>query len=210
MPIIQKSNILKEVHYLVWHIVENEHELWRGLHLPKGDSAKIQGFTNVNRRREMLATRQCLKVFFGEQMPEIAYLPNGCPVLNNGYHISVSHTRNLAAIAVSKIHTVGIDIEIRRDRIARIAGKFVNEQEEKFVPTEGRSDYLLALWGAKECVVKLTRNRRLDFKNAIQVSPFALRGKEGFTEVRYHNAEEHRAKLYFQRNDNYFLTLAYQ
>lgn len=210
MPIIEKSSILNDLHFVVWHITEREVELWQNLHLPKGDSAKIQGFTNINRRREMLATRQCLRAFFGNNMPAITYLSNGCPLLSNGYHLSVSHTRELAAIALCKNGPVGIDIEIRRDRIARIARKFVNEREEQFLTEEQRMDYLLALWGAKESVVKLSRNRRLDFKQAIEVQPFEINGKECRAEVWYRNPEEHRAQLYFQINDNYILTLAYQ
>lgn len=66
--------------------------------------------------------------------------------------ISVSHSRLLAAVALSRDISVGIDIEQPRPRLSDIAHKFLAPGEQG-----GDLPHLLKLWTAKEAVFKAAR-----------------------------------------------------
>ena len=84
----------------------------------------------------------------------LAHTYEGAPrlVFDNGNiapHISVSHSRLLAAVAMSSNIAIGIDIEQPRQRLSDIAPKFLAPGEQG-----GDTNRLLKLWTAKEAVFK--------------------------------------------------------
>jgi len=69
----------------------------------------------------------------------------------------------------------GIDIELQRDKIARIANKFI-DCEVDFTKTEA-PDYirkLTVIWGAKEAIFKIQNEKGISFKDHIAVFPFEM------------------------------------
>ena len=61
---------------------------------------------------------------------DLFYTEDGKPHLKDGQEISITHSHNFSAIIISNT-PVGIDIEKKRDKIIRIASKFVGIEKEK-------------------------------------------------------------------------------
>lgn len=206
MPLYIRKEFVKDVHLLVWHITESEDYLRGEISLHPGDRQKLQGIMNPGRRKEVIATRLCLSKFF-EEYPALSYDDNGCPALNNGYHLSISHTKHFAAVALSKQHRLGVDIETRSERIGRIERRFTNELEQSYIPEKEKADYLTAIWGAKEAIVKIQNNRKIDFRNQLEVEKFDF--ENCLALARYKGTTKQEIQLKFERKDNLMITLAW-
>lgn len=206
MPLYIRKEFVKDVHLLVWHITESEDYLRGEISLHPGDMQKLQGIIHPARRKEVIATRLCISHFF-QEYPELSYDENGCPALNNDYHLSISHTNYFAAVALSKKHRVGLDIETRSNRIGRIEKRFVNDREQAYIPEKEKVDYLTAIWGAKEATVKIQNNRKIDFKNQLEVEKFDF--DKCLALARYQGTTNQEIQLKFERKDNLMITLAW-
>ncbi len=170
MPLAHQINKI-DFSILIWQIDETEEQLKKNIILHSSDSTKLNQLKHSNKRREFLALRQCLRSYFGNN-PEVFYSPEGKPYLKQNTKISFTHTHDFAAIIVSRKLEIGIDLEILRDSMKRVAPKFMNESEFKSLEKEREVEHLTQYWGAKEVIVKIEGNRRLDFKKDIVISPF--------------------------------------
>lgn len=88
------------------------------------------------------------------EMTEIIKGPHGKPYFKNlPLSLSVSHTKEVIAIAISP-ENIGIDLEGKRKaNYSSIAGRFFHEDEKKLASGE---DAFLEIWTAKEAYVKYT------------------------------------------------------
>jgi phosphopantetheinyl transferase len=57
--------------------------------------------------------------------------------------------------------TVGIDMELQRNKIIRIADKFIDEEFQYLEPVLRNTLKLTVIWGAKEAILKLETKREL-------------------------------------------------
>lgn len=81
--------------------------------------------------------------------------PGGRPVLADmpGWHLGISHTRDVVAVAVTSAGPVGVDIEpIRELPAAALARHWFAEREARWI--ERRPRDFLHLWTQKEAVGK--------------------------------------------------------
>lgn len=86
----------------------------------------------------------------------IDHYPDGAPFIPGfGGHISLSHCRSLAAIALSSSPHIGIDAEIWRPQLIRVAPKFLSPAELPFWSATPLR--LLFAWTIKEAVYKAAR-----------------------------------------------------
>lgn len=83
---------------------------------------------------------------------------HGAPVLP-GCHISISHSRLLAVVAIDSRRPIGIDAEEQRSALAAARPKYVSSGEAAWATD---SD-LLRLWTVKESVYKLAAKPALAF-----------------------------------------------
>ncbi len=155
MPQIYYENIKTNCNACIyfWHITESCDELSKliadnGILLAKAQDK----FKAVNRQREWLATRALLQQTpYNEE--EILYKENGQPYLAGNY-MSISHTKDYAAIAISE-EPIGIDIE-KRGRNAQAAAKIVLQPHEI---EETPAEEMLHMWVVKEAAFKFAPER---------------------------------------------------
>jgi 4'-phosphopantetheinyl transferase len=108
----------------------------------------------------------------------------GKPFLNEDHrHISLSHSRDLAAVIVSE-QSVGIDIQYLTKKIERIAPKFMSESEFASIADAHRLEQLHVYWGAKESLYKAYGKRALDFRDHIFLDAFDFSPEGGQTTAR--------------------------
>ena len=104
----------------------------------------------------------------------INYTDKGKPYLNNRTEfISISHTHQWFCLMLSTSHACGIDIEHPREALHRIAPRFLNSSEMRFVEqNKDPHSALHFIWGAKEAVYKSWGQRGLEFATDMIVRPF--------------------------------------
>src|SRR4030095_14660533 len=117
---------------------------------------------------------------------DLYYDEFGKPHLHDGKHISITHSHQFSAIILSD-QVVGIDIELQREKIIRIADKFT-ETEFAFLEAEEKEEYirkLTVIWGVKEAIFKIRNEKGISFKEHIKVCAFEM------------NAMQTKAELHF-------------
>lgn len=122
--------------------------------------------TVPRRRRERQAVAQLLQRMLGHEA-DLTHAPDGAPLLP-GYYISISHSRDLAVVALDAVRPVGIDAEEWRPQLQRIKERFLSPQELALFATPGQ---LLTAWTIKEAVYKLAGAAAVEFRTAITISP---------------------------------------
>lgn len=155
----------------VWHITESESEL----EIASGCTAPAR-LTNPSRRLEYLAVRS-LAVSMGINPAHIHYHPTGKPFLKGDTRaISLSHTKQYAAIVVGTNPLIGIDIEQCSERVERVRRKFMHPLEEAALEATSLDTLtgLLVHWCAKEAVFKAAPEVDIDFAKEIRVTCIPL------------------------------------
>lgn len=103
---------------------------------------------------------------------DLSYDALGKPHLIDNKHISITHSYIFSAIIVSD-QPVGIDIEMQREKILRIANKFTTFEDYKTLANvDAVMRKLTIVWGAKESLYKLYAQEGLSFLKHIYVEDF--------------------------------------
>ena len=182
MPQVCFENIekIRDVEFYFWHIEENCDEFSEliadnGMSLAE---AQVK-FKATARQCEWLATRALL-----QQTPykgqKILYHANGQPYLENR-HISISHTRDYVAIAISE-SPIGIDIEHKGRNALAVANSFLQQQELDNITAEDA----LRLWVIKEAAFKYAPEKAAVLKDIRTVKnndSYAITYPDGTTAV---------------------------
>ena len=83
----------------------------------------------------------------------------------------MSHAGDKVAVIIGN-KRVGVDIELETDKILNIKHKFVNQQEDLFIPEDKIREGASIVWGAKESMFKLYQKGALSYLNHLQLHPF--------------------------------------
>ncbi|HEU4496238.1 MAG TPA: 4'-phosphopantetheinyl transferase superfamily protein, partial [Flavobacterium sp.] len=136
---------------------------------------RLQSMKSEIHQKGFLSVRKLLHES-GHSDAQLYYDESGKPHLKNTAHISITHSFGFSAIILSS-EKVGIDIEQRREKITRIADKFVGNAEFAFLNKENGQDYisrLTVIWGIKEAIFKIRNESGISFKDHIFVAPFEM------------------------------------
>ena len=125
--------------------------------------------THEKRKVEWLTTRLLIRQLIGPNFT-ISYQESGKPILKHTKfrHISISHSRDFAAVILHENLSVGIDIEsITRD-FTRVENRFLSDEERAETNRDPQLQCLF--WCAKEAIFKLVDDQGVDFKKQIRLS----------------------------------------
>jgi phosphopantetheinyl transferase len=161
----------------VWNITESEAWLRTGLTLRDTSIKRLFTMSSELHRRGFLSIRHLLRTA-GYTDQNLYYDELGKPHLEDDSYISITHSYEFTAIIISDT-PVGIDIEKQRDKIVRIAPKFIGFEEPFITDLKNPVKELTVVWGAKESMYKLYGHKGLGFKAHCLVAPFNL--KDGIT-----------------------------
>jgi len=172
MPIIHKIETGKNT-ILVWEITETLEEL-----LDLYGNINNTNYTSKKRKKEHLISRLMLNRVC--KNGTIIYNEFGAPELDNGKHLSISHSNELVTVIISETKS-GIDIEQISEKTLRIASKFVSEKNLIKLNKEKAT----LIWCLKEAIYKWHQKGGVDFIKDIIISEF--------------NSEEHgKVTTYFR------------
>ena len=106
---------------------------------------------------------------------------------------------------ISKDKPVGIDIEIVKSKIERVARKFLQDEELNFIDPDNRIEHLYICWCAKEAIYKLQGKRNVSFKDHIHLHPFS-HSESGVLPASLQTDQECKSfEVYFEKFENYMI-----
>lgn len=195
---------------LVWKIEESFDELFSQVILKEKTLARLQTMKSEVHQKAFLSVRKLLQES-GHNDVQLHYDEFGKPHLENETHISITHSFDFSAIILSD-KNVGIDIELRREKVILIADKFVDHNEFAFLNKENLNDYisrLTVIWGIKESIFKIRNEKGISFKDHIFVCPFEMGDGEAKALLKFGNLNI-EFNVCFEEIENYTLVYAFE
>ena len=177
MPLFKTINFSRNIEtttqILVWKVTESYAELLEQVVLNDSNRIRLGGMKSEMHQRAFLSVRKLLQEA-GHTDLDLYYDEFGKPHLYGEKHISITHSHNFSAIIISD-ETVGIDIELQRDKIIRIGDKFC-DSEFQFLDQDSKEYIrkLTVIWGTKEAIFKIRNEKGISFKDHIKVNSFEL------------------------------------
>lgn len=207
MPLHQTIQHDPKTQILVWKITESLIDLFDSVNVTDQSLFRIGNMKSESHKRGFLAVRMLLQ-HAGYTDYDLYYDAFGKPHLRDGTHISISHSHEFSALILSD-KTTGLDLELRREKIALIADKFI---EPSFVLDKTAPDHINKLtvnWGVKEAVFKIRNEKGISFKDHITVSPFHM--EDGKTTATLHfNNLRRDFDVFFTEIENYTLVYLFE
>ena len=191
MPIYKTITVSPTTKVYIWKVMEPEAQLGINVELTPHCQNRMDGMKSEDHRRAFLSIRHLLAEA-GYTDFDLAYDDFGKPHLKDGNYISITHSHNFTGIIVSETDEVGIDIEMQRDKILRIAHKFTPIEEYRTLAnTEAIIRKLTIVWGAKEALYKIYAQQGLSFLKHINVMDFAFEDTRTVAEITYKGQKSH-------------------
>lgn len=185
MPIYKTITVSPTTKVYIWKVTEPETQLSRNVTLTPHCQNRMDGMKSEAHRRAFLSIRHLLALA-GYQDSDLYYDDFGKPHLKDGNYISITHSHNFTGIIVSETDEVGIDIEMQRDKILKIAHKFTPIEEYKTLANaEAMVRKLTIVWGAKESLYKIYAQQGLSFLRHIDVMDFTFDDSRTVAEILY-------------------------
>jgi len=174
MAIAYTKQVDSDTEFALWKIEEQAEELYSQLQLDENEQAQYARLSLNKRHLHWLGVRVLLRTMLNtNEFIDCRIDGHGKPYLVTiPYHISLSHSFDYAAVMMSKSRPVGIDIEQVRDKVERIADKFMRPAEMEFIGNDDRINQLYACWCAKEAVYKCYGHKEVSFADNISLEPF--------------------------------------
>ncbi len=203
MPLFKSIYIDPSSQILVWEITESFEELFGQVQLNEKSLERLNGMKSQLHQRAFLSVRKLLQEA-GYNDFDLYYDSFGKPHINlnndrtHPVEISISHSHIFSTIIISS-QKIGIDIELQREKIIKIASKFC-QAEYSFLDVNDIDNYikkLTIIWGAKEAIFKIKNCQGISFKNHIQVFDFELNDKETSAVLELEN-EKQQFAIFFE------------
>jgi len=205
MPNCHRETIEDSIQLQVWKITESEAELRQGLTLSPEALKRLSQRRSSVHRKGYLAIRQLLKAL--EVAPKThQYDRQGAPFLTDGRFLSISHTKDVAAVVLSP-KAVGVDLEHYQEKIIKIGPRFLHQEERIDIQKTTQIEYLTQIWTAKEALYKLYRKPGLHFNSQLCIAPFQKNDALGTGTV-LDDKQIHRYQLHYRYFEDFCLTLA--
>jgi 4'-phosphopantetheinyl transferase len=218
MPLHKTIVLNPSTRIFVWEITESYQELFEAVVLNESNLNRLNCMKSEMHQRAFLSVRKLFQEV-GYTDFDLYYDEFGKPHLYDGKHISITHSHQFSAIILSD-EVVGIDIELQREKIIRIADKFA-DTEFSFLNPEEKTEYirkLTVIWGAKEAIFKIRNEKGISFRDHIKVEAFEMNDLKVKTELHFYDIikdfkvcfEEFESKDNNGLEQNFTLVYAYE
>ena len=168
---------------------------------------EMESIIHKAKRLEWLASRAgvmalCLEM--GVTFTGIKKDENGKPYLKKSTtELALTHSFPYIAVIMDASHDVGIDLEQPKEKLVRLAHKFVSEKELAFCKLT--PIMLCIFWSAKETLYKIYSRRGLIFNEHLSLSEFELQ-PAGTIRGHIHRDDYKKTfNLHYEVNDDYVL-----
>ncbi|NQV01952.1 MAG: 4'-phosphopantetheinyl transferase superfamily protein [Bacteroidia bacterium] len=173
MPLVYTKTIVPGSMLGVWQATEDTETLLGELDLDPEDEKSYSSIRNRNRKLQWLGCRVALAHLLQTPKIGIRYTEYGKPLLiSSQAHISFTHSGSFAAAICSSTANVGIDLEQVREKISRVAERFLTPQELMLASVADRLEILTLFWAVKETLYKINEKPDIDIQHDISIESF--------------------------------------
>ncbi|PSH62183.1 4'-phosphopantetheinyl transferase family protein [Phyllobacterium sophorae] len=158
-----------------------------GLPITAEEWGRAQRYKHVMDRNRSLVAWSALRVLLGvlfetqPELVEIARTVHGKPLVPDGPSISISHSGELAVIALSSALSIGVDIEAIKDSAVfapAVLDTLTKSELAYFSDRTGDAAFLLRAWTRKEATAKvLGAGLSFDFRSLSVLDGYGCRFK---------------------------------
>ena len=207
MALAYRKDIDPQTSFALWKIEEQADELIAQLQLKDHEMLYLESLINGKRNLHWLSTRVLLRTMLNtSSYIDCKVDEHGKPYLANfPYFISLSHSFDYAAVMISKDKPVGIDIELIKDKIERIAHKFMNDAELSYMDQDHMTEHLYVSWCAKEAIYKLQGKKNVSFLHNIRLRPFDYQPEGSFQASLELDDSRSEFNVHYQKMDEYMI-----
>lgn len=207
MPLFKIIPINETTSIFLWKITEDYNELFRNVSLKDTSLSRLEKMKSESHKKGFLSVRKLLQ-YCGYNDFDLFYDESGKPHLQDGKHISISHSFDFAALALSN-ENIGIDIEQVKEKVLRIAPRFMETWHLENLTQQDQMKKATVIWGTKEAIFKVKNEVGISFPDHIFEKAFSLSEKKCQAELRFNAREEH-FNIYFEEVENYMIVCALQ
>ena len=204
MPFLKEFIINEKTKIKLWKVITGE---LNPEELNNDDKELLKLKKSNILREQFLATRKVLALENTDY--KITYDINGKPSLNTNSNISISHSYEISAIAISDNSKIGLDIQLNGNKIFNIQHKFLNPSEKLNIGENPSLIILTMIWTSKESIYKAIGLKGTSLSNNIIIDKVVEKDKTGIGY--YINGTE---KVKFDKKffyiDEYTICYAYQ
>ena len=211
MPIVFTRTIAPGSLLAVWHATEDAETLLGQLDLDPEDETICASIRNRNRKLQWLGCRMALSHLLQTPKVGIRYTEYGKPLLvSDRAHLSFAHSGSYAAAICSTTSIVGIDLEQVREKINRVADRFLTPHELSLVSGPDRLVILTIFWAVKEALYKINGKPDTDIQHELCIESFEyLCATQGELKTRILGIrEDSLIPVSYHRTEDFILTWA--
>ena len=173
----------------IWNITEETSHLLR---LSKMESTPK--FKTEKRIKEFLSCRLLVHELRPQML--INYNKYGAPEANTNDFVSISHSKNMSAVILSK-NKVGLDVEKISQKALNLSSKFMSKDIHAPVSTAKAT----LIWCCKEAIYKWNQKGNINFISDIKIIPFKIK-QHGKINAIFRNKS---LTLYYEKVNTHFL-----
>ena len=207
MPLNKIEQISDSRYLAIWHVEESVDELQGQLQPRPSDTDILKGYRSDKKKLEWYCGRLCLKYLcnhIGIRYDGLRKNTTGKPFLRHSEaEISLSHSYPYVAAIMDLKSDVGIDLEQPKQKLQKVAHKFLNEDELRF--TDNDIALLCIHWCAKETFYKIV-DQKISFKNHMNIEPFEVQSRGELIGKVIVNGTINSFKLEYRIENDYILT----
>jgi len=198
MPLHQTIKINDSTTIYLWKITETFEDLFDTVALTDINYIRLNTMKSEGHQKGFLSVRMLLN-HCGYSDFDLFYDEFGKPHLKSGKHISISHSFDFSAIAISD-ENIGIDMELIKEKVLKIAPRFMDVSHLEYLTHEEQMRKATVIWGIKESIFKLENQVGISFLDHIFENPFQLTDKKCTAELHFNNTIQ-QYTIYFEEID---------
>ncbi|MFY0628016.1 MAG: 4'-phosphopantetheinyl transferase superfamily protein [Reichenbachiella sp.] len=199
------KHLSKDLILGIWEIDENIEKLKN--ELTEAELAQSKNF-HPHKFAEFVTSRLLIKAMClqaGIPYKGLIKDEHGKPFfIDSSFHLSISHSYPMVAGLIHKSKPCGIDIELPREQLLRVKGKFLNPKELEMCADD--LEKLCLYWSAKEAIYKIYGRKNLSFAANIAIA--TVDDEVMTTQVKVGD-EVKTIGLFFEKMERYLLVYGY-
>ena len=213
MPLHKVVYLQPNTKLYLWKISEDFDTLLREVRLKDSSLARLEGMKSKSHQKGFLAVRMILQHLeytdfdlLYDEFGKPHLKPQGCSIKD--LELSISHSHDFSAIVISE-QKVGLDLEQLKNKILKIAPRFMDISHLENLSTEEKIKKATVIWGIKESIFKLKNEVGISFADHISETAFTFEDKITTSTLKFNNKEE-KFKIQFEQEEDYIFVCAFE
>jgi len=234
MPLHKVVYLNNNTKLYLWKITEDFDTLFNQVKLKDSSLARLKTMKSESHQKGFLAVRMLLQhnnysdfdLFYDEfgkpylkpDFKSLRHLESFCQrenskkllpeALEGNNFISISHSHKFSAIVISD-QNIGLDIEILKEKILKIAPRFMDVAHLNNLSEEEKIKKATVVWGIKESIFKIKNEKGISFPDHIFEDDFSFDDRNALALLKYNNKEE-KFNIQFDSIEDYIFVCAFE